>query len=43
MQFFTQGYEVEPSDILLQAKFKEDYKQMVVIKDIEYILYANII
>jgi GTP cyclohydrolase I len=35
MQFFTQGYEINPSEILMQARFKEDYKQMVIIKDIE--------
>lgn len=35
MQFLTQGYTMNPMDILLSARFKEDYKQMVVVKDIE--------
>ncbi|HRS54343.1 MAG TPA: GTP cyclohydrolase I FolE [Bacteroidales bacterium] len=35
MLFFTQGYEIDPIKILLEARFKEDYKQMVIVKDIE--------
>lgn len=35
MQFLTQGYTMNPIDILLSARFKEDYRQMVVVKDIE--------
>ncbi len=35
MQFLTQGYNVEPAEILKSAMFKEDYKQMVLVKDIE--------
>lgn len=35
MSFMTQGYGQEPIDILLSAKFREEYKQMVVVKDIE--------
>ena len=35
MQFLTQGYSMDPKEILLSAKFKEDYRQMVVVKDIE--------
>ena len=35
MQFLTQGYTMDPKEILLSAKFKEDYRQMVVVKDIE--------
>jgi len=35
MQFLTQGYNLEPQDILRTAKFKEDYRQMVIVKDIE--------
>lgn len=35
MQFLTQGYKQDPMDILLSAKFKEDYRQMVIVKDIE--------
>lgn len=35
MQFLTQGYNTNPTEILLKAKFKEDYQQMVLVKDIE--------
>ena len=35
MQFLTQGYDHDPEDILLSAKFKEDYREMVIVKDIE--------
>ncbi len=35
IQFLTQGYDHNPEEILLSAKFKEDYKQMVIVKDIE--------
>lgn len=35
MDFMTQGYDQDPREILLSAKFKEEYKQMVVVKDIE--------
>lgn len=36
MLFMTQGYTMEdPKQILLSAKFREEYKQMVVVKDIE--------
>lgn len=35
MQFLTQGYHQNPEDILRSAMFKEDYKQMVIVKDIE--------
>jgi GTP cyclohydrolase I len=35
MQFLTQGYDMEPEEILRSAKFKEDYRQMVIVKDIE--------
>ena len=35
MQFLTQGYQQDPREILLSAKFKEDYRQMVIVKDIE--------
>lgn len=35
MQFFTHGYDLNPEDILRSAMFKEDYRQMVVVKDIE--------
>ena len=35
MQFLLQGYEQDPEEILNSAKFKQDYKQMVIVKDIE--------
>lgn len=35
MQFLTRGYNIEPKDILKSAIFREDYKQMVIVKDIE--------
>ena len=35
MQFLTQGYGQDPVAILKSAMFKEDYKQMVIVKDIE--------
>lgn len=35
MQFFTQGYHQDPEAILKSAMFKEDYRQMVIVKDIE--------
>ena len=35
MQFMTQGYSQNPEEILSSALFKEDYRQMVIVKDIE--------
>ncbi len=35
MQFLTQGYKMDPVKILTGAMFKEDYSQMVIVKDIE--------
>jgi GTP cyclohydrolase I len=35
MQFLTQGYDIDPTAVLNSAKFKEDYQQMVLVKDIE--------
>ena len=35
MCFLTQGYTQDPKEILLSARFKEEYKQMVIVKDIE--------
>jgi len=35
MQFLLQGYKTDPAEILKSAMFKEDYKQMVIVKDIE--------
>ena len=35
IQYLTQGYDHNPEEILLSAKFKEDYREMVIVKDIE--------
>lgn len=35
IQFLTHGYDIDPKTILESALFKEDYKQIVVVKDIE--------
>lgn len=35
MQFFTHGYDEDPVEILRSATFHEDYKQMVIVKEIE--------
>ena len=35
MQYLTHGYDLNPKEILESAMFKEDYKQMVIVKDIE--------
>lgn len=35
MQFLLQGYQMDPVEILTSAMFKEDYRQMVIVKDIE--------
>jgi GTP cyclohydrolase I len=35
MQFLTHGYDLDPEQLLRSAMFKEDYKQMVIVKDIE--------
>jgi len=36
MQFLTKGYNQNPEEILKQALFKEDYRQMVIVKDIDF-------
>ena len=36
MQFLTQGYHQNAEDILRAALFNEDYRQMVVVKDIPF-------
>lgn len=35
MQFLTQGYDIDPVKILKSAMFKEEYQQIVLVKDIE--------
>ena len=36
MQFLMKGYNQDPHKILSSAIFKEDYKQMVIVKDIDF-------
>ena len=36
MMFLTKGYEQDPHKILSSAIFKEDYKQMVIVKNIDF-------
>ena len=35
LQFLTQGYDMNPDEILRSAIFKEEYRQMVLVKDID--------
>jgi GTP cyclohydrolase I len=35
MQYLTHGYDLDPTEILRSAMFKEEYSQMVIVKDIE--------
>ena len=35
IQYFTHGNDVDPVEILNSAKFKEDYQEMVLVKDID--------
>ncbi|WP_281847848.1 GTP cyclohydrolase I FolE [Olleya namhaensis] len=36
MQYLTQGYDQDAAEILKGAMFKEDYNDMVIVKDIEF-------
>ena len=36
MQFLVQGYEQVPEQIIQSAMFTEDYRQMVIVKDIDF-------
>ncbi len=36
MQFLMNGYEQEPEEIIRSAMFSEDYRQMVIVKDIDF-------
>jgi len=36
MMTLTGGYSIDPREVLNSAKFKEDYSQMVIVKDIDF-------
>ncbi|MCF0179294.1 MAG: GTP cyclohydrolase I FolE [Bacteroidales bacterium] len=36
LQFLTQGYAQDPAALLRSAMFREDYQQMVIVKDIDF-------
>lgn len=36
MLTLTRGYQMNPNEVLLSAKFKEEYSQMVIVKDIDF-------
>lgn len=36
MQFLTKGYNESPEEILKSAMFREEYRQMVIVKDIDF-------
>lgn len=36
LHFLTQGYQQDPAEILRSAMFREDYQQMVIVKDIDF-------
>ena len=36
MLTLTKGYSMDPHEVLRSAKFKEDYNQMVIVKDIDF-------
>ena len=35
LQFLTHGHDLDPAEILGSAMFREDYRQMVIVRDIE--------
>ena len=36
MLSLTKGYHLDPHEVLRSAKFKEEYSQMVIVKDIDF-------
>ncbi len=36
MQFLTYGYHLDPEEVLKTAKFHEEYRQMVIVRDIDF-------
>ena len=42
-EFFSKGYKEDLHEIINDAIFNEDAKDMVIVRDIEFFLYVNII
>ena len=42
MSFITKGYAQDPIEILRSAIFKEEYQQMVLVKDIELLDFRRV-
>ena len=36
IQFLTYGYNMDPKEVIKSAMFKEEYRQMVIVKDIDF-------
>ncbi len=36
LRFLTKGYREDPEEILRSAMFREEYRQMVIVKDIDF-------
>ena len=36
LEFLTQGYAQEPADVVGDAKFVEDYSEMIIVRDIDF-------
>ena len=43
MQVLTRGYQMDAHEVLRQALFKEDYSQMVIVKDIDFFSLCELI
>jgi len=41
LQFVTQGYSINPDEIIRSAIFKEEYRQMVLVKDIDLFSFCE--
>jgi GTP cyclohydrolase I len=41
LNYLTVGYNIDPVQILQSAKFKEEYRQMVIVKDIDLYSMLN--
>ena len=42
MQVLTRGYQMDAHKVLTDALFKEDYSQMVIVKDIDFFSTARL-